>query len=96
MDGLHSSLDAELASFPLDILGEAKLWAGFGDREAQSLNAGEKVCDRLPSASEFLTHRRFSRSKASYSMLCGSSKAYHPITVLEHPPEPTCTGHCKI
>ncbi|KAF8273141.1 hypothetical protein EI94DRAFT_54011 [Lactarius quietus] len=42
MDNAHSSLDADLASFPPDIVGEAKLQAGFGDREAQSLNPEEK------------------------------------------------------
>jgi hypothetical protein len=96
MDGPHSSLDAEMASLPPDIMGEAKLRAGFGDREAQSLNAEEKVCDCPPSTGDFLTRRRVSCSKASYSMLCGSSKADRLITAVEHLLALTCTDHCKI
>ena len=45
MDGPHSSLDAELASFPAEILGEAKLHACVGDKEGQSLTLEEKVRD---------------------------------------------------
>ena len=99
MDGSRSSLDADLASYPPDIVGEAKLHAGFGDREAQSLSADEKVSNRSPPAGDFLRSRRLSRSKVYYNMLnrlCGSSKADRLISALGHRLEPTCTGHCKI
>ncbi|KAH9066844.1 hypothetical protein EDB87DRAFT_1588558 [Lactarius vividus] len=36
------SLDAELASYPPDLMGEAKLRAGLGEKEAQSLTMDEK------------------------------------------------------
>ncbi|KAI0247909.1 hypothetical protein BJV78DRAFT_1285203 [Lactifluus subvellereus] len=42
MDGPHSSLDAELASYPPELVGEAKLRAGLGNRDAQSLSVEEK------------------------------------------------------
>src|SRR6266851_1325273 len=43
MESRHSTLDAELASYPPDLLGEAKLHANVHDREAQSLTVEEKV-----------------------------------------------------
>lgn len=43
MDNPHNALDAELNSYPPDIMGDAKLRAGLGDRDAQSLTVEEKV-----------------------------------------------------
>lgn len=43
MDRTHHTLDAELASYPPYIIGEAKLRANLGDRDAQSLTVEEKV-----------------------------------------------------
>jgi hypothetical protein len=43
MDNSHNALDAELNSYPPDIMGDAKLRAGVGDRDAQSLTVEEKV-----------------------------------------------------
>jgi hypothetical protein len=43
MDNSHNALDAELNSYPPDIMGDAKLRAGLGDRDAQSLTVEEKV-----------------------------------------------------
>ena len=56
MDGSHNSLDAELASFPAELVGEAKLRASLGDREAQSLTAEEKVCCNHPLRRAFFSH----------------------------------------
>ncbi|KAH9039341.1 hypothetical protein EDB85DRAFT_1930067 [Lactarius pseudohatsudake] len=39
------SLDVALATYPADLMGEAKLRAGLGEREAQSLTTEEKVCN---------------------------------------------------
>jgi len=47
MDNSHNALDAELNSYPPDVMGEAKLRAGLGDRDAQSLTVEEKVSRRL-------------------------------------------------
>jgi hypothetical protein len=44
MDGPQGALDAELASYPAELIGEAKYRAGVGDRDAQSLTTEEKVC----------------------------------------------------
>jgi len=41
---IDSALDAELATYPPELVGEAKLRAGLGDRDAQSLTVDEKVC----------------------------------------------------
>ena len=43
MDSTHHSLDAELGSYPPDLIGEAKLRANLGERDAQSLTVEEKV-----------------------------------------------------
>jgi hypothetical protein len=43
MDNPHAALDAELASYPPELVGEAKLQAGLGNKDAQSLSADEKV-----------------------------------------------------
>jgi hypothetical protein len=43
MDAAHNQLDAELANFPAEVVGEAKLRANLGDRDAQSLTVEEKV-----------------------------------------------------
>jgi hypothetical protein len=96
MDGSHGSLDADLASFPPEILLEARQHAGVGEREAQSLTAEEKVCNHPHPQVFFLTSWCWSCSTTSYSMLSGSSQAVHLITALGHPLEPTCMGHCKI
>jgi hypothetical protein len=58
------ALDAELNSYPPDIMGEAKLRAGLGDRDAQSLTLEEKVSRRL------LAHLA-----VAYPSLCHYSKA---------------------
>ncbi|KAI9507670.1 hypothetical protein F5148DRAFT_999071 [Russula earlei] len=39
---MDNTLDAELATYPPDLMGEAKLRAGVGDRDAQSLTLEEK------------------------------------------------------
>jgi hypothetical protein len=44
---MDSALDNELASYPADVLGDAKRHAGLGDRDPQSLTTEEKV-RRLP------------------------------------------------
>ena len=59
----HNALDAELNSYPPEIMGEAKLRAGLGDRDAQSLTLEEKVSLRL------LTHLA-----VAYPSLCHHSK----------------------
>jgi hypothetical protein len=41
---MDSVLDAELVTYPLELVGEAKLHAGLSGRDAQSLTADEKVC----------------------------------------------------
>jgi hypothetical protein len=92
----HGSSDAELVSYPADIVGEAILPAGFGDWEAHSLTAKNKVCNHPLWPAIFLTSRRLTCSKPSGSMPCGSSEADHLITALGHPLEPPCTGHCKF
>jgi hypothetical protein len=43
IDSPLNSLEAELATFPSEIVGEAKLRANLGDRDAQSLSAEEMV-----------------------------------------------------
>jgi hypothetical protein len=43
MDNAHHALDAELGSFTPDLIGEAKLRANLGGRDAQSLTVEEKV-----------------------------------------------------
>ena len=48
MENAHNALDAELNSYPPEIMGEAKLRAGLGDRDAQSLSVEEKVSPRPP------------------------------------------------
>lgn len=48
MDSPFTMLDAELAGFPPDVVGEAKLRANLGDRDAHSLTAEEKVSSRPP------------------------------------------------
>ena len=47
MDNPHNALDAELNSYPPDIMGEAKLHAGVGEKDARSLTVEEKVSRRL-------------------------------------------------
>ncbi len=95
MDGPHSSLDAELASYSSELLGEAKLHAGLHEREGQSLTAEEKVCDHTLREAILLTSMRSSYSKGSFSKR-GSSKAAILIMALGDPLELTCMGHCKI
>ncbi len=53
------SLDAELASYPADLMGEAKLRAGLGEREAQSLTMEEKVCNHPPLVGDFSNVQAF-------------------------------------
>jgi hypothetical protein len=48
MENTHYTLDTELASYTPDIIGEAKLRANLGGRDAQSLTMPEKVCFCLP------------------------------------------------
>jgi len=43
MDRTHHTLDTELGSYPPYLIGEAKLRANLGDRDAQSLTVEEKV-----------------------------------------------------
>jgi hypothetical protein len=43
MDNTHHTLDAELGSYPPDLIGEAKLRANLGERDAQSLTVEEMV-----------------------------------------------------
>lgn len=43
MDGAHHTLDAELASYPADLLNDAKVRANLGGRDGQSLTVDEKV-----------------------------------------------------
>jgi hypothetical protein len=43
MDTTHHTLDTEIASYPPELIGEAKYRANLGDREAQSLTVEEKV-----------------------------------------------------
>jgi hypothetical protein len=43
-------IDNELASYPPDLLRDAKGHAGFGERDIQSLNIDEKVRRRPPLA----------------------------------------------
>ena len=50
-DRLHMDpIDNELASYPPDLLRDAKGHAGFGERDIQSLNIDEKVRRRPPLA----------------------------------------------
>jgi len=46
---MDSALDNELATYPADVLGDAKRHAGMSDRDLQSLTTDEKV-RRLPLA----------------------------------------------
>jgi hypothetical protein len=65
MESRHSALDAELASYPPDLLGEAKLHANVHDREAQSLTLEEKV---RPCLLAYLA--------VAYPNLCHTAKHY--------------------
>jgi hypothetical protein len=46
MDSPLTMVDAELAGFPPDLVGEAKVRANLGERDAHSLTAEEKVSSR--------------------------------------------------
>jgi hypothetical protein len=58
MDSTHHTLDTELASYPPDLIGEAKLRANLGQRTVL-----EKVCFCLPTflsrcLFEFMSHSK--------------------------------------
>jgi hypothetical protein len=47
---IDNAVDAELSTYPPDLLGEARRQANLGDRDVQSLTTDEKVRRRLPLA----------------------------------------------
>jgi hypothetical protein len=51
---MENQIDAELGSYPPEVIGDAKRHAGLGDRDTQSLSIDEKVCCVYYSAVAYL------------------------------------------
>lgn len=71
---MDNTYDNELATYPPDLLRDAKIHAGFGERDLQSLTTDEKVRHR-PLLPLPLRHRvsEFCHA-AKYNSACGAAQ----------------------